>query len=98
MAFEKSITNSVLKYLNSIEGCVAEKVAGTSSSSGKADINGCIRGRSFRIEMKSPEHGNKASTKQEVNLLRWKKAGSVCLICYSLQEVINGFADQGIKI
>lgn len=98
MAFESGITNSVLKYLNNLPGCVAEKVAGSSSSSGKADINGCYKGRSFRIEMKSPEHKNKASEKQEINLLRWTKAGALCLTAYSLKEVKDGFENQGIKI
>lgn len=87
MPLESSITKSVLTYLNSLPSCVAEKVAGSGQSSGKADINGCINGRSFRIEMKTPDHGNKASLKQELNLKRWERAGAITGVCYSLQDV-----------
>lgn len=87
MAFESSIVKSILNYLNSQPNSIAEKVAGTSSNSGKADINGCYHGHSFRFEIKTSDHGNKASVKQEVNLKRWKAAGAICAVCYTLEEV-----------
>jgi hypothetical protein len=87
MPIESNITKRVIKYLNSLENCVAEKVFGNGISSGKADINACYHGRSVRIEMKSPDHGNKASKKQELNLKRWEKAGAICGVCYSLEDV-----------
>jgi len=87
MPLEGNITKSVLKYLNDLPSCVAEKVSGTSDSSGRADINGCWNGRSFRIEMKSPDHGNSTSKKQDINLMRWSHAGALCIVCYSLEEV-----------
>lgn len=87
VALESGITSSVIKYLNSLPNCVAEKVAGTSSCSGKPDINGCLDGQSFRIEMKTSDHGNTASLKQKLNLKKWAKAGAICGVCYSLKEV-----------
>jgi len=87
MPLESTIVKGILKFLNDLPGCAAEKVAGRSSSSGKADINGCYHGRMFRLEIKTPDHGNKASLKQEINLMRWKAAGAICAVCFNLTEV-----------
>lgn len=87
MSIESSITRSVMAYMNSLPGCIAEKVKGSSSSSGRADINACYKGRSIRIEMKTPDHKNTASKKQEHNLEKWYKAGSVVMVAYSLKSV-----------
>ena len=78
MPREQTIVNAILKYLNSLPCCVAEKVQGTALSSGKADINGCYKGHSLRIEVKTADNGNKASKKQLVNLKRWQAAGAFC--------------------
>lgn len=86
MPLEKSIVNKIITYINKLPNGVAEKVQGTSHSSGKADVNACINGRSVRIEVKTADHGNKASKKQNVNLKRWSAAGAVCGVVYSLEE------------
>jgi hypothetical protein len=54
---------------------------------GRPDINGCWRGRCFRIEVKSPDHGNKPSKAQKLNLKRWERAGALSFTAYSLKEV-----------
>ena len=60
MPLESSITNRILKYLNNeVENCIAEKVAGNAFQKDRPDINGCWKERCFRIEVKSPDHGNK---------------------------------------
>lgn len=87
MPLESSITRSILDYLNSLEGCVAEKVKGGASASGRADINACYRGQCLRIEVKTPDHRNKTSVKQEHNLKKWKKAGAITMVVYSLDAV-----------
>lgn len=87
MPREEVIVTAIIKYINSLDGGVAEKVQGTSMSSGKADINACYRGRSIRIEVKTPDHGNKTSKKQEINLKRWKAAGAYCCVAYNLSDV-----------
>jgi hypothetical protein len=84
---ESSITKSIISYLNSLPNCIAEKVKGSSSSSGRADINACYRGRSIRIEVKTPDHGNIASAKQNHNLKKWGKAGAVTAIVYNKASV-----------
>ena len=87
MPREEAIVAAIIKYINSLDGGVAEKVQGTSMSSGKADNNACYKGKSIRIEVKTPDHGNKASEKQKLNLKRWEKAGAICLVAYDLEAV-----------
>lgn len=87
MVREISIVESILSYINSLPTGTAEKVQGTSHSSGKADINACIHGHCIRLEVKTSDHGNKASKKQSINLKRWAAAGAICGVVYSLQEV-----------
>lgn len=84
---ENTLQTKVLNYLNSIKGCIAENVSGGAKQSGRADINGCLNGRCFKIELKSPDHGNKPSKKQEYYLKKWKRAGAICGSCKSLEEV-----------
>lgn len=87
MAREISVVDKIINYINSRPDGVAEKVQGTLRSSGKADINACISGRCVRLEVKTKDHGNKASKKQSINLRRWAAAGAVCAVVYSLEEV-----------
>lgn len=89
MALESSITSSVIKYLNSLPGCRAEKLKGSSSASGRADINACYQGRCMRIEMKTPDNKNAASKKQNHNLDKWYKAGAVVMVAYSKLSVMT---------
>lgn len=87
MPRENSIVDQILKYLNSLENCVAEKTQGTALSSGKADINGCLNGKALRIEVKTLDHGNIPSKKQYVNLMRWAAAGAICIVAYTVADV-----------
>lgn len=92
MALEGSITGSILRYLNSLPQCRAEKLKGSSSASGRADINACYRGRTLRIEVKTPDHKNRASAKQNYNLEKWEKAGAVTMVVYS-KAAVEWFLD-----
>ena len=87
MALESSITKSIIKYMNSLPDCKAEKVKGSSSSSGRPDINACYKGRCLRIEVKTEDHNNKPSEKQKRNLERWSKAGAVTMVVYTKEDV-----------
>lgn len=87
MPLESNITKSILEYLNSLPGCRAEKLQGGATASGRADINACYQGRTLRIEVKTPDHKNKASEKQKHNLDKWYKAGAIVMVVYSLDAV-----------
>lgn len=98
MPLETQITNRILKYLNeTVTDCVAEKVMGNAFQFGRPDINGCWKGKCFRIEVKSPDHANKPTKIQMLNLAKWKKAGAITIVAYSLEDVkeliFNGVGD-----
>lgn len=85
---ETSIQSAVLQYLNSLPGCMAENVSGNASQSGRADINACYRGRCFKIELKDPNNKGYGVTKQQkLYLERWKRAGAIVGVCYSVEDV-----------
>jgi hypothetical protein len=89
MALETSITNNILEYLNGLKGCVAEKVLGCASQKDRPDVNCFYQGQSYRIEVKSPEHGNMPTKGQILNLKKWAKAGAICIVVWSLDDVKN---------
>lgn len=95
MGREGSLQESALKYLNSLPGCVAENVSGNSHQSGRPDINGCINGRMFKIELKVPDHKYAASKKQSLNLRRWKRSGAIVAVVYSLSFLKKVFQSEG---
>lgn len=87
MPFESSIVQGILDYLNSLPECIAEKTKGDSTSSGRADISGCYKGRALRIEVKTPDNKNVASKKQELDLKKWFSAGAIVCVAYSVSYV-----------
>lgn len=88
MPLESTIQAKILKYLNyEVKNCIAENVMGNAFQKDRPDINGCWEGRSFRIEVKSPDHGNKPTKGQLLNLKKWKKAGAIAFVAYSLEDV-----------
>ena len=84
---EGSLQSSVLEYLNSLPHCIAENVSGNARQRGRADINGCYKGRCFKIELKSPDTGYKPTKQQKLYLKKWKIAGAMVGVCYSLEDV-----------
>lgn len=84
---ESTLQSKILAYLNSIPDCIAENVSGNSRQSGRSDINGCYKGRCFKIELKSPDTGYQPTEQQLLYLKRWKAAGAITGVCYSLKEV-----------
>lgn len=87
MPLESNITKSILTYLNSLPNCIAEKVQGNASNSGRADINACYKGWTLRIEVKTPDNGNVPTEAQLHNLRKWYSAGAVIMVVYSLDAV-----------
>jgi len=82
---EKSIVNSILKYLNSLPQCRAEKTwGGGYGNAGKPDITGCLNGRRFELEVKAP--GGKPTPLQKATLEQWKEAGAIVAVVHSVEE------------
>ena len=96
MGLESSLQQSALDYLNSLPGCVAENVSGNSRQSGRPDVNGCYRGRMFKIELKTPDNEYKASKKQQLNLRRWNRSGAITGVVYNLRFLKEIFSSRGL--
>ena len=84
---ETSLQTKILRYLNALPGCIAENVSGNARQSGRADINACYKGKCLKIELKDPETGYQPTKQQLLYLEKWKRAGAICKVCYSLEEV-----------
>ena len=84
---ESTLQSKILQYLNSLPDCIAENVSGNAKQSGRADINGCYKGHCFKIELKSPDTGYKATKQQLLYLRRWKRAGALVGVCESIEDV-----------
>lgn len=84
---EKTIQKNILKYLKSLDGCIAENVQGSAGAAGRPDINACYKGRCYRIEVKTRDHGRKVTPLQDKNLRDWANAGAICFVAYSLGDV-----------
>ena len=90
MASEASLQESILDYINSLPYGVAENVSGNAKQSGRADINACIQGRAFKIEVKTEDtdYGRRgASTKQRLYLEKWARAGAFSCVVYSVDDM-----------
>lgn len=92
MGLEKNFQAEALKYLNSLPHCRAENVSGNAKQSGRPDINGCFRGRMFKLELKTPDHKYQPSKKQKLELRRWKNAGCVVGVIYNMDMVRELFS------
>lgn len=90
MASETTIQSDIIDYINSLPQGRAENVSGNAQQSGRADINACIEGRAFKIEVKTEdtEYGRQgATTKQRLYLEKWARAGAFSCVVYSVDEV-----------
>lgn len=96
MGRESSIQDSALDFLNSLPGCIAENVSGNSQQSGRPDINGCYRGRMFKLELKTPDNRNTATKKQKLNLRRWRRSGAITGVVYSVKFLKEVFSLDGL--
>lgn len=90
MASESSIQSNIIDYINSLENGSAENVSGNAQQSGRADINACISGLNFKIEVKTQDtaYGRRgASIKQRLYLEKWARAGAISILAYSTGDV-----------
>ena len=90
MASESSIQSNIIDYINSLSYGRAENVSGNSQQSGRADINACIDGMPFKIEVKTEDnsYGRKGATpKQRLYLEKWARAGAISCVVYSVDDV-----------
>ena len=90
MAAETTVQSNIIDYINSLPQGRAENVSGNAQQSGRADINACIKGLLFKIEVKTEdtEYGRKGATlKQRLYLEKWARAGAIACVVYSVEDV-----------
>lgn len=97
MARESAIVRAILSYLNNLPECIAYKTKGGATSSGLPDIMGCYKGRALCLEVKTADHGNTVTEKQEQTLEKWYAAGAIVGVVYSTVAVQEGLAQFDIQ-
>jgi hypothetical protein len=83
---EKTITNNILKYLNSLERCRARKIPGGMYGGGWPDIICVYRGRTIFFEVKRPKVGVLTAL-QERELQAWREVGALAFVVTSVDDV-----------
>ena len=92
---ESSRVYAILSFLNSLENCRAQKILGNATKSGEPDIDGCIMGRSLKIEVKRSEKEEASELQKEI-LKRWAAAGAITGVVYDVQGVKELLAKEGL--
>lgn len=90
---------TILKYLNGLSRCYADKTHGSSYKKGQPDILGCLDGRTLAIEVKRPPESGRATeqtlegwkragaTELQINrLTKWQAAGAIAGVATSVEE------------
>jgi hypothetical protein len=92
---ENSIVKSILKYINGLPRCKAEKRHGSIyTGRGKQDILACIAGKHVELEVKRP--GEEAEPIQVRIREQWARAGAVTGCVHSVGEVKDLFKAHGM--
>ena len=86
---EDSIVRAILKYINKLPRCYAEKIHGSAYTSGNADITGCVATKRVELEVKRP--GLDGTPLQKRKLEKWASAGAITGIVHSVEEVKDLF-------
>ena len=82
---ERTITRSILRYLNGLEKCRAVKRHGNALQGGEPDIHGCCHGRALELEVKRP--GKHVTERQKSALRKWETAGAIAGVVRSVEDV-----------
>lgn len=81
---EKTIENSIKRYLDSIGAYYIKTHGSLFSKAGVPDIIACINGKYVAIEVKKP--GGIVSELQKANIKLIEQSGGIAFVAYSLEE------------
>ena len=94
---EASVVATILRRLNAVPGCKAEKVhGGAFGKRGKPDITGCVLGRRFDIEVKVGK--NRPTPAQLKAIEEWKAVGGIAGWVTSWAETVALFRSYGLDV
>lgn len=99
MPTETTVQSSIIKYLNSLPKGIAENISGYAQQSGRSDINACVCGRTFKIEVKTIDtsYGKKGATKKQLHYLeQWGNSGAFSCVVYSVEDVKKVLVLSGV--
>lgn len=93
---EKTIVNSIMRYLKILEDCFAFKEhGGFYGTAGIPDIICCYKGRFIAFEVKTEK--GKATKLQEATIEKIKMAGGTAVIVRSVREVKDAFKELEVR-
>jgi hypothetical protein len=88
MTTETAITKRILKALNDIPGCRAQKVhGGKYGTVGRPDITACYMGLRIDLEVKRPSR--KPDPKQQHELDQWAQAGGITATVHTVDDAME---------
>ena len=82
---EGKITDRCIKYLRSLPTGHARKVHQSRFTGGEPDVDGCVDGRTVKVEVKVP--GNKPTPRQLAVMRQWERAGALVGWVTSVDEL-----------
>lgn len=82
---ETAFQQATVKRICVEHGGHARKVHGNAATIGEPDIDGCVRGRAVKLELKQP--GEQPTKLQMVKLRRWQAAGALAGWATTMVEV-----------
>lgn len=92
---ESDITKQAITWLKAQPRTYAWKLhTGAMGENGHPDIDGCMNGRTLKIEMKRP--GRRPTPAQMARLLLWRQAGAIVGWATTVDEVM-ALVEQGIR-
>ena len=92
---ENRLNSKVVKFLNTLPNCYAEKRPSQQGRKGRVDVTGCIDGR--RIELEGKTGHNKPTKKQKYWLDKWASVGAITGVYRSIEDVKKILNDHGFQ-
>lgn len=93
---ENKMNSKVVKWLNTLPGCLAEKRPAQQGRKGRVDITGCING--IRLELEGKIGKNTPTKKQQYWLDKWASVGAITGVYRSIDDVRQILSSKGVDI
>jgi len=92
---ENKLNSKVVKFLNTLPECYAEKRPSQQGRKGRVDVTGCIKGR--RLELEGKVRDNTPTKKQIYWLNKWASVGAITGVYRSINDVKEILRQHGFQ-